>query len=171
GRPEIGRVDADHGFAALCVDAGLVNALTAPFDTAADLGKGKLDQFTHRAGLTGCEHKVVGLVRLKDHMHALDIVIGMAPVAFSFEITEIELVLEPDFDAGDTPRYLARHERLTADRTLVIEQDSITGEHAVGFAIVYCNPITVELCHAIGRSRIEGRSLLLRDLLKQAVEL
>src|SRR6516164_8362817 len=38
-RTEICRVDADHGLAGFLVDAGLLDALAAPFNAAADLGK------------------------------------------------------------------------------------------------------------------------------------
>ena len=55
--------------------------------------------------------------------------------------------------------------------TFVVEQDPVAGEEAVGLAVVHRDPVGVELGHRVGRARIEGRGLLLRHLLHQAVEL
>src|ERR1700758_623563 len=63
-RSEICRVDADHGLAALLVDAGFLDALAAPLNRAADLGEGEFDKFAHRARLPGREHEIVGLLGL-----------------------------------------------------------------------------------------------------------
>src|SRR3954467_10510246 len=104
-------------------------------------------------------------------MHALDVVPGMAPVALGREIAEIERLLQSHLDAGDAARDLARDKGLTADRALVVEQDAVGREHAIGLAIVHGDPVAVELGHAIRRARIERRGLLLRDFLYQAVEL
>ena len=53
GRTEIHGIDAQDGLAGLAVDAGLINALAASFDAAADLGKRQFDEFSHRTGLAG----------------------------------------------------------------------------------------------------------------------
>ena len=67
-------------------------------------------------------------------------------------------------------RDLARDKGLAADRALVIEQDAVGGEHAVGLTVVHRDPVAVELGDAIGRTRIERRGLLLRHFLHQAVQ-
>src|ERR1700691_370321 len=100
GGTEIHGIDAHDSFAGLLVDAGLVGALAAPLNDAADLGEGEFDKFAHRAGLARRQHETVGLVGLQDHVHALDIILGMAPVPFRLEIAEIERVFEPGLDAG-----------------------------------------------------------------------
>src|ERR1700692_2821561 len=171
GGPEIYPIDAHHGLAGFCVDAGLVDALAAPFDSAANFRERQFDKLAHRAGLARRQHEIVGLIRLQDHVHALDIILGMAPVAFGLEISEIERVFETGLDAGDTARDLARHKGLSADRAFMIEQDAVGGEHAVGFAIVHRDPVAVKLGDAIGRARIERRGFFLRDLLHQTVQL
>ena len=38
-------------------------------------------------------------------------------------------------------------------------------------AVIHCYPVGIELCNAVGATRIERRALLLRDLLHQAIEL
>jgi hypothetical protein len=39
--------------------------LAAPFDAAADLGECQFDEFTHRTGLAGSQHEIVGLICLQ----------------------------------------------------------------------------------------------------------
>src|ERR1700722_14006284 len=94
GGTEIHGIDAHERFAGLLVDAGLVDALAAPLNNAADLGEGQFDKFAHRAGLAGRQHEIVGLVGLQDHVHALDIILGVTPVALGREIAEIERVFQ-----------------------------------------------------------------------------
>ena len=81
------------------------------------------------------------------------------------------MLLEPELDGGDRARDLAGDEGLAAHRAFMVEQDAVRGMHAVGLAIVHRDPIGVELGCGIGRARIEGRRLALRDLLHLAVEL
>src|SRR5262249_11001815 len=145
GRAEIARIDPYHDLAALAVDAGLLDALAAPLDAAADLGKGEFHHLADRAGLAGGKHEVVRLLCLEDQVHAFDVVPGMPPVALGLEIAEIERIIQADLDAGDRAGDLAGHEGLAADRALVVEQDAVAGEHAVGFAIVHRHPVAVEL--------------------------
>src|ERR1700722_9063901 len=159
GGTQIHGIDTHHGLAGFLVDAGLVDTPAAPLDTAADLREGEFDKLAHRAGLARRQHEIIGLIRLQDHVHALDIILGMAPVTLRLEISEIERVFETGLDAGDAARDLARHKGLAADRTLMVEQDAVRGEHAV------------ELGDAIGRARIERRGFPLRDLLRQTVQL
>src|SRR5882757_4439680 len=171
GRPEVDRIDANHGVAGLAVDPGLLDARAAPLDSAADFGKGQLDEFTHRTRLAGRQHEIAGSVRLQDQMHALDIVARMAPVALRLEIAEVKRLFETDLDAGDAAGDLARHEGLAADRALMIEQDAVGSVDTVGLAVVHRDPVAVELGDAIGRARIERRRFLLRNLLDEAIEL
>jgi len=53
----------------------------------------------------------------------------------------------------------------------VVEQDAVACEHAVGFAVVYGDPVGVQLGCPIWASRVEGCGLALRDLLYLTVEL
>src|SRR5712664_1800212 len=122
GRTKIRRVDANQRLAGRLVDAGFLDAPAAPFDAAANLGKGKCDEFAHRAGFTGRQHEIVGLVRLQYLVHALDVVPGMAPVALCLEISEIERLVQTGLDPGNPAGDLARHKRLAADRALMVEQ-------------------------------------------------
>src|SRR5258707_416590 len=115
GGAEIHRIDANDGLAGFPVDAGFLDALAEPFDAAAEFSECDLDEFAHRAGLAGRQHEIIGRVRLQDFVHALDIVLGMAPIAFGVEISEVKRVLETGLDAGDASRDLAGHEGFAAD--------------------------------------------------------
>lgn len=53
----------------------------------------------------------------------------------------------------------------------MIEENAVTCEYAVSFAIVHRDPVHVQFGHTIGRARIERRALLLGDLLNRAVKL
>jgi hypothetical protein len=58
---------------------------------------------------------------------------------------------------------LAGDKRFPANGRFVIEQDSVTGEKPVGFAIVHCNPVAIDLGHPIGRTVIKKISLFAGD--------
>src|ERR1700722_441347 len=165
GGAKIHRIDAHKGLSRLRIDAGLLDALAAPHDAAADFGERDLDEFAYRAGLTGCQHEIVRYLRLQDLVHALDIVPGMAPVASRLEISQIERVFQTDLDPGDAAGNLAGDESFAADRAFMIEQDAVAGKHAVGLAVIHRDPVTVELGDAIGRAWIERRGFPLRGFL------
>src|SRR5580704_8241762 len=170
GGAKIHRIDANHRLAGFPVDAGFLDTLAAPLDGTANFRKRQFDEFTHRAGFAGRQHEIVGRVGLQYLVHALDIIPGMAPVAFGAEVSEIERFLQTGLDASDAARDLAGHEGLAADRAFMIEQDAVRGIDAVGLAVVDRDPVAVKLGDAIGRARIERRRLLLRHLLNQAVQ-
>src|SRR6202158_2227311 len=171
GRAEICRIDANAGLAGFSVDTGFLDPLAAPLDAAANLRECKFDEFSHRAGLAGRQHEIAGLVRLQYLVHAFDIIPGMAPIAFCLEVSKIERVFQTGLDSGDAARNLAGNESLAADRAFMIEQDAVRGIDAVGFAVVYRDPVAVKLGDAIGGARIERRGFLLRNFLGQSVQL
>ena len=94
--------------------------------------------------------------------HGLDVVRGMSPVALRVEVAEVELLLQPVLDAADGARDLARDERLAAALGLVVEEDAVTREHAVGLAVVLRDVERVGLGRRVGAARVERRRLALR---------
>ena len=56
--------------------------------------------------------------------HALDIVLGIAPVAEGVEVAQIEAVLLALCDACGSKSDLAGHEGLTSALRLVVEEDA-----------------------------------------------
>src|SRR3546814_17380074 len=65
---------------------------------------------------------------------------------------------------------LTGHEGFAADRTFVVEQDSIRSMDAVGLPVVHRDPVGIELGGSVGRPRIEWRLLILWYLLRLAIE-
>src|SRR6185436_16401454 len=114
---------------------------------------------------------VLGARLLEHQPLRFDVVPRMSPVAPRVQVADVEAVLHTQGDARKRPRGLARDEGFPADRRLVVEEDAVAREHAVGLAVVHRDPVGVELGHAIGRARIERRRLLLRRLGDLAVEL
>ena len=117
------------------------DTLAAPFDATAHFGKCAVLQIRgHRGRFAGGQHKIVGSFGLQDHVHALDIVPRMAPVALGFEIAKIKRLVEADLDAGDAAGYLAGDKRLAADRAFVVEQNAVEGFSGVFAKAVICGP-------------------------------
>src|SRR5690606_8594706 len=85
-------------------------------------------------------------------------------VAARVEIAEVEAILEARLDAREPSRDLAGHERLTAQRRLVIEQDAVARVYPVGLSVIHRDPVRVDLRGRVRRARIERRRLALRRL-------
>ena len=65
---------------------------------------------------------------------------------------------------GDAVGDLAGDELQAAARRLVVEEDPRAGEEVVGLAVVDRDVVAVDLGHAVGAARVEGRALVLRRL-------
>src|SRR5690349_1884759 len=83
---EVSRVDPHQLFATPSIEADFIDARAAPFDSAADTGKGALYEFAHRVHFTGSQHIVVRLWLLQHQPHTLDKIARMPPVAFRIEV-------------------------------------------------------------------------------------
>src|SRR5580704_254486 len=150
GGAKIYGIDAYQRLFRLRIDAGLLNALAAPDDAAADFGKREFDEFAHRAGLAGRQHEIVRRLRLQDLVHALDVIPGVAPVASRLEVSEIERVFQTGLNPGDAAGDLARDKGFAPDRAFMIEQNAVAGEHPVGLAVIDRDPVAVEFRDTIG---------------------
>ena len=171
GRPvELG-VDADEHPARLPVVTLLVDALALPAEADANVLEGPLHELPHGMLDTRSDDEVIRLVLLQDQPHALDVVLGVAPVAQAVEVAELQVVLQALGNARCGERDLAGHEVLAAPRRLVVEQDAVAREHAVGLAVLLGDPVAVLLRHGVGRVRVEVGLLVLGHLLDLAVEL
>ena len=149
----------------------LVDARARPGQVELQQLRAALHELAHAVLLAGRDHEVLRLLLLQHQPLHLDVVARMAPVALGVQVAEEELGLQAHLDARQAARDLAGDERLAAQRGLVVEEDAVAGIHAIGLAVVDHDPVAVHLGHRIGRARIEGRGLLLRDLLHQAVQL
>ena len=74
-------------------------------------------------------------------------------------------------DLGDGTSNLSGYESRTTSWRLVVEKDTVTGEHAVCFTVVDDDPVGILLGNTIRRSRIERSYLSLRDLTYLTVKL
>lgn len=168
-RAEVTRVDLHDGLAV--PGAGLVDALTCPLDLHAQFIRSDVHKVTHAVLYAGGDDEVFGLLLLQHQPLHLYIVLSMTPVALGIEVAQVQAVLQAKLDARQGAGDLAGHERLAADRGFVIEQDAVAGVHAVGLAVVDCDPVGIQFGHGVGATRIEGRGLFLWLFLHQTEEL
>ena len=95
----------------------------------------------------------------------------MSPVALRVNVAEVERLDLAGLDLGDGARNLARDKCPAAARRLVVEEDAVARVHAVRLAVVLDDPEGVKLGDAVGRARVEGRRLRLRDLNNLTIKL
>ena len=94
------------------------------------------------------------------HTHAVSAAQGTEPLGV--QIAQPPHLLQPGANTSQAARAPACHERLTASRGLVVEENSVHREHVVRLAIVDGRPVRVHLCGAVRRARMERRLLVLR---------
>ncbi len=132
-----------------------------PFELNAHVVESEGSKLAHGVLLARGDDEVVRLTVLQNEPHTLYIVLGVAPVAAAGEVAEVELVLLALFDAGSSERDLPCHESLTAHLTLMVEEDTVAGEHVVGIAVLTHDPITILFGHSVGRVGVEWCILVL----------
>ena len=177
--PKVARVDGDDGARVVGrgrVGAGgippalFVNALPVPTKGDAEFGGAEFDELADTVLDAGGDDKVVGLLLLEHEPLHADEVLGVAPVAQSVEVAHVEAAFEALADVGETAGDLAGDEGFAAARAFVIEEDTVAGVEAIGFAVVDGDPVGVELGGGVGAARVEGGGFLLGDFLDEAVE-
>ena len=162
---------ADEVVGAADADALLVLPAALPLEFDADIVEGEVGKLAD-AMLHACGDDVVlGLAGLEDEPHALDVVLGVAPVAEGVEVAKVELVLQALGDAGGGEGDLAGDEGLAATLALVVEEDAVAAEHTVGVAVLLDDPEAILLGDGVGAEGVEGGVLVLRHFLDLAVEL
>ena len=116
-------------------------------------------------------HEILRNGMLQHEPHALHIILGITPVAPGVQVAQVEFVLHSHLDAAGTEGDLARDEILAAALALVVEQDTVSTEHAVALAVVLHDPERVQLGAAVGAAGVERCGLALGNLLHLAIEL
>ena len=174
GAVEVGG-DFDEGLAdkvvgAADADALLVLGFALPLEFDADIVEGELGKLADAVLHARGNDVVLGLAGLEDEPHTLDVVLGVAPVAEGVEVAEVEFVLQALGDAGGEGD-LARDEGLATALALVVEEDAVAAEHAVGVAVLLDDPEAVLLGDGVGAEGVEGGVLVLGHFLDLAVEL
>jgi len=149
----------------------LVHALPFKAHRDAQCGCGPGDEFAHAVLHAGGDDKVLGLVLLQHHPLHAHIVLGVAPVAQGIHIAHVQALLQSQGDVGQATGDLAGYKGFAPARAFVVEQDAVTGIHAIGLAVVDRDPVGIELGHCVWAARVKGGAFLLRDFLHQAIQL
>ena len=170
-RSEILRIDLYQHTSGLLVDALLVETIALPLQFDAHKAERQCSELAHGVILAGSNHEVVGFGLLQDKPHTLHVVGCIAPVAQCIEVAKIELILMSRGYAACSKGYLSGNESFAAALALVVEQYAVAAVHAIALAVVLHYPVAIELCHGVGRARIERSCLLLRHFLYLAEEL
>ena len=113
----------------------------------------------------GRDDVIIRLVLLKNQPHALNVILRVAPVTEGIEVAELEVVLETTGDTAGCERDLTGDEVVTAALGLVVEEDTVAGEDAVGVTILTHHPEAVLLRNGVRTERMERSRLGLRNRL------
>ena len=167
---EVG-ADLDNDLAGGLVDALLVHALADKFELDAHIVEGQLAELADGVLLTGGNDEILGRFVLQNQPHALDIILGIAPVAQAGQVAQIQLVLFSLGNAGGGQRDLAGDEGLAAALRLVVEENARAAEHVVSLAVLLDDPEAVLLGDSVGAVGVERGVLVLGHFLDLAVEL
>ncbi|MOA16296.1 hypothetical protein D3C78_1365020 [compost metagenome] len=95
----------------------------------------------------------------------------MAPVTQGIHVAEVQCLLKALGDVRDRTGDFAGYEGFATAWGFVVEQNTVTRIHTVGFTVVHGDPVRVQFCDSVRRARIERRGLFLRDFLHQAIQL
>src|SRR5262249_37597805 len=171
GWAKVTRVDFNEHLSRGAIDALLFDAGAPPDYGSTDMGERPRDEFSNRMALTGRQHVVVGLLLLKDQPHPFDVVTRMAPIPLGVEIAEKQLVLQPVLDCRDGTCDFAGYEGLPPDGAFMVKQDAVRSMYAVSLAVIYRDPMCVELRRRVRRTRVERGRFPLRDFLYLAEQL
>src|ERR1700693_2892337 len=106
--------------------------------------------------LARSQNVVVRLRLLQHEPHADDIVTGKTPIAGSVEVAELDGVLQAVPNASQSECDLTGHKIETAERRLVIEQDTRASKHMECFPVVHGRPMAEQLGNPVRAARIEG---------------
>src|SRR5690606_12878071 len=70
-----------------------IHTFTFELDGDAHFREGHTDEITNGSGYSCSDNEIFRFFLLQDQPHCLDIVLGMAPVAFSIQVTQVEAAL------------------------------------------------------------------------------
>src|SRR5262249_53506039 len=157
GRAEVAWIDQHQRFSSGLVDALFLDTFSLPDDFAADFGKSSFDELAHRMCFPRRQHIIVWIILLHHEPHAFDVVARVTPVPFGVEIAEIKLILHLMMDCRYRAGDFARDESFATDWALMVKEDAVRGMHAVGLAVIYGDPIGVELGDPVRAARVKRR--------------
>jgi hypothetical protein len=107
-----------------------------------------------RVGLSGSQDVIVSLIGLQHHVHTLDVVASMTPIALGVNVPKVQGLLDSAVDASNTGGNLTGDESAATAWRLVVEQDTVGEVHAVGFSVVDKDPEGILLGDCIFSTKI-----------------
>ena len=128
----------------------------------ADGGESDLNHFLNGVGISGGEDKVFGRCVLKDHPHAADIILRVAPITFGAGVAERKLLLPAKLDGSSGAADFAGDEVFAAAGRLVVVKDAVAREEAEAFAVNGDDLGSEGLCATVGIHGRDGRGEGLR---------
>src|SRR5260370_1068280 len=111
------------------------------------------------------DNVVVRLVLLEHGPHRFHVFFRITPIALRREVAEVELLLQPGFNACNRTSDLPRDKSFTSPGTFMVKKNSAASKNSVRLTIVNRRPMSVQLCRTVRATRIERCALRLRSLL------
>ncbi len=97
GGTEVARINGDHALAG-AIMGFFLDTLPAPGQRDAQFSRCRADEIAHTVLHAGGDDEVLGLVLLQHQPLHLDVIAGVAPIAFGVEVTEVEAILQAELD-------------------------------------------------------------------------
>jgi hypothetical protein len=116
--------------------------------------EGDFEEFADGMGFASGDDVIIRGVLLEHQPHGLDIIFGIAPVAFGVEVAEVEFVLLFGDNAGNGTGDFAGDEGFASAGGFVVEEDAVATEDVVRFAVVDGLPVGEEFATGIVYSRL-----------------
>src|SRR5579883_1336868 len=113
-------------------------------------------------GLSCSDDIVIWCGCVQHHPHRFHVIAGVAPIPSRLQVAQVELLLKPQLNAAQGPRDLPRDECLTPAFGLVVEQDAIAYEQAVGLAVIDSVPVRSHLTGGIWTAWMKTCRFVLR---------
>ena len=88
----------------------------------------------------------------------------MTPITLGIKVTEVKTLLLAEGDICRSPRNLTSDKGPSSSGALMVEQDTVTCIHAIGFPVVDGDPECVELGDTVRRTGVERSGFGLRSL-------
>ena len=109
----------------------------------------QLDEGPHRFLLPSGDHEIFGCFLLQHQPLHLYIIAPMAPIAQRIDVSYKEELIEASGNARQATSGLVGDGRFAPAAALVVQQDSIAGNHPVDFPVVHRDPVGTELLLAL----------------------
>lgn len=143
GGAEVFFVDADDGFFRLFVDADFFESFAFPLEVNAQKFGAFFDKFSYAVGFSRGKNEILGRLLLEHSPHSFDVVLGIAPVTFGIEVSEIETVVFAGHDARKPAGDFFGNKRFSASGGFMVKENAVARIHIVTFSIVDGNPVGI----------------------------